>query len=344
MDHFRVVDALDPERWDRFVAGHPKGSIFHTSAMVDVFRATKHHYPLALAALDPSREVLALLVSVRVQTLPDPLGPLSSRAIFYAEPLCRPDAAGEAALAALLAAHDARMRTKVLFAEVRPLGAPAVERPALQRQGYAYEDYLNFLIDLRQPTEQLWRNMRKSCRSDIRRNQKRGMRVEEVPTAQGVDLLYQLLQLSYERAKVPLADKSLFTAAFQILHPREMLKIFVAYHAGRPVAADVMLLYKKTVYAWYGGVERVPSIAPAECLTWHELEWGQQHAYEVYDFGGAGWPDKPYGVRDFKAKFGGQLVNYGRYRKVYAPWKLALAERAYGLARNVVNPKNWTPL
>ena len=62
-------------------------------------------------------------------------------------------------------------------------------------------------------------------------------------------------------------------------------------------------------------------------------------AFERYDFGGAGWPNVPYGVRDFKASFGGELVCYGRYRKVYSRWKMALAERAYELGRTVISPK-----
>jgi lipid II:glycine glycyltransferase (peptidoglycan interpeptide bridge formation enzyme) len=34
------------------------------------------------------------------------------------------------------------------------------------------------------------------------------------------------------------------------------------------------------------------------------------------DLMGAGRPDEQYGVRDFKAEFGGEMVEYGRY--VYA--------------------------
>jgi hypothetical protein len=44
-------------------------------------------------------------------------------------------------------------------------------------------------------------------------------------------------------------------------------------------------------------------------------------------------------VREYKAKFGGELVCYGRYRKVYSPWKLRLAERAYQFGRTVIAPK-----
>ena len=32
---------------------------------------------------------------------------------------------------------------------------------------------------------------------------------------------------------------------------------------------------------------------------------------------GAGKPDEDYGVRDFKAKFGGELLEHGRYLKIH---------------------------
>ena len=34
---------------------------------------------------------------------------------------------------------------------------------------------------------------------------------------------------------------------------------------------------------------------------------------------GAGRPDEKYGVRDFKAEFGGEMVEYGRYVYAHCP-------------------------
>lgn len=340
MGEFMIVDALDQERWDKFVYEHPKGSIFHTSSMVSVFRGAKNHHPFFLAALDKAGDILALLVAVRVQTLPNPLGPVSSRSIFHAEPLCRQDDQGGEALTALLAEHDAEMRNKALFTEVRPLRAAGMEKMALVRRGYECKDYFNFLTDLRRPIDELWGSMNGGCRKNIRRSREKGVRVEEITTEKGVEILYSLLQLGYGRARVPLADKSLFSAAFRVLQPRGMFKMFVAYYNEMPVGADVLLLYKKYVYEWYRGLERIKSIYPGECLVWHHIEWAHQHDYQLYDFGGAGRPEEPYGVRDFKAKFGGELVNYGRYRKIYSPQRLALAEKAYELGRLIRMPLN----
>lgn len=336
-----VVDSLDEMQWARFVSEHPRGSIFHTPQMAAVFAATKYYSPLLLAALDRQGRILGLLTAVRVQSLPDPLGAFASRSIFYAEPICRDSAEGTQALAALIAEHDHRMQPRVLFTEVRPQAAQGAEAGAFRDAGYQHEGYLNYLIDLRVPEEKLWRNLSNTCRANVRRAERKGVTIQEVHSEGGIETAYGLLHKTYQHANVPLADKSLFLNSFRILRPRSMLRIFIAYHQKIAVGVSVMLLYNKTAYEWYWGVERLRSVYPAECITWHRILWGKQNGFDIYDFGGAGWPDKPYGVRDFKAKFGGDLVNYGRYRRVYSKWKFVLAEATYELVRKSVYARMW---
>ena len=74
---------------------------------------------------------------------------------------------------------------------------------------------------------------------------------------------------------------------------------------------------------------------PTELLTWHVFAWSARNGYRLYDFGGAGKPDEEYGVRDFKAKFGGELVSYGRNVCVHAPVLLQASRLGYSLARRL---------
>ena len=69
---------------------------------------------------------------------------------------------------------------------------------------------------------------------------------------------------------------------------------------------------------------------------WRVLEQGNLDGFKTYDFGGAGRPDEEYGLRDFKAKFGGQLVSYGRNIKVHSPNLLRLSEAGYGIYRSLL--------
>lgn len=326
-------------KWDNYVDHHPRGSIFHASPMIRVFAAARRHRVFAIAAVDADGRIVALLAAVRVQTLPDPLGAVSSRSIWYAEPLCDEDSAGVDALGELIAEHDRVMRRNTLFTEVRPLYASGPERAALERNGYEFFDYLNFVVDLTQDVKQLRAKLRKSCRRSIENGRRHGFQIRELDSPAGVDALYAVLKQTYAHAHVPLAHRSLFEAAFRDLYPAGLLRCYAAYDGERPVAIDTLLAFKDRLFAWYGGSVRMTGISPFDFLQWHELEWGSAQPQSIFDFGGAGRPDEPYGVRDFKAKFGGELVNFGRYRKVHAPWTMAAAERVYRVGRSIISPK-----
>jgi serine/alanine adding enzyme len=337
----RIIDNLDATRWAHFASEHPRGTIFHTPEITDVFLGTRGYSPIVLAAVDEQGDILALLTSVTVQTLPDPIGCFASRSIFYAEPICRDSAEGRSALRAIIGEHHRRIKRRVLFTEVRPQAAPGPEADPLIESGYDYEAYLNYLIDLSQPEQTLWRRMTNTCRANVRRAERHGVTVEEVETEEGVDTAVRILRKTYQRAQVPLADPSLFMRAFRILQPKSLFKIFLAHFEGIPVGTSVLLLYKNTVYDWYSGIQRVRSVYPSECITWHRILWGKRHGFAVYNFGGAGWPNKAYGVRDFKLKFGGDLVDHGRYRRIYSPWRFTLAEKTYDTVRKCFYSALW---
>ncbi len=330
--HWQTVNLLNDRQrwhtaWDDFVRQHPKGSAFHTSQMVRVWEAAKGHTPLPLAAVGEDGQIRSLLLAVRVQTLPHVFGAVSSRSVWYAEPLCRDDDESIDSLCAIISEHDRTMGRRVLFTEVRPLHASGPERIALERCGYKYLDYLNYVSDTTQTTEDLWKRMRHSAHSNIRKCERKGLHIRHLETPACVDLLYDMLKLTYGRADVPLAHRSLFEAAYKILKPQDMIEFVAVYDGEKLLGIDVMLLFEKQVFSWYGGSLRIPGVSPLDYLQWHEIEWSCENSFARYDFGGAGWPNVPYGVRDFKAKFGGDLVCYGRYRKVYSRWKMMLAER-----------------
>jgi lipid II:glycine glycyltransferase (peptidoglycan interpeptide bridge formation enzyme) len=93
------------------------------------------------------------------------------------------------------------------------------------------------------------------------------------------------------------------------------------------------------IYGWYGGLDRkYAAFLPNELLTWSILKWGAEIGFKHYDFGGAGRPDERYGVRDFKAKFAGKPVSFGRNVYVHSPMIYRLCRAAYrirvGLRKN----------
>jgi len=193
---------------------------------------------------------------------------------------------------------------------------------------------LNFLIDLEQPEEAIWRKISKSGRQCVRTSRNKGTVIEEVTVREKLAVAYRLLQGVYTRVQVPLASPTLFEAAFDVLGPRGMFKVFTARVDGQDVGALLVLLHQGRLITWYGGSDRAfARHYPMEALMWHTMKWGKDHGFRVYDFGGAGKPDEDYGPRKFKAKFHGELVGYGRNVCVHAPMRLELSRRSYAVLR-----------
>ena len=73
--------------------------------------------------------------------------------------------------------------------------------------------------------------------------------------------------------------------------------------------------------------------SPNEALVWHILQWGKANGFQVFDFGGGGNPNEPYGPREFKLKFGGAQVSYGRNVCIHSQLRFNLSKAGYGLYR-----------
>jgi serine/alanine adding enzyme len=333
----RVVRVLEEGIWRCFVDEHSKSNIFHTPEMFQVFARAKGHRPTLWAVVDDDARPLALLLPVQI-TLANRLRRLTTRAVAYGSVLCAPGQEGGEALTLLLEIYTQEVDGTLLFTELRNLSNLEAVQPTLHTHGFIYEDHLNYLIDLKRSPDVVLQSVGSRTRKHIRRGLRRGcVVVEEAEERDQVLVCYDLLYRTYHRARVPLADRSLFEAVFDVLYPRRMVKFWLARVGPTYIGASVELLHKDVMYGWYGGVDRAyADYMPGELLMWHILKWGVENDYRVYDFGGAGKPGEEYGVRDFKAKFGGELVSFGRNTYVHAPLALHLSKLGYRIYRRLL--------
>jgi serine/alanine adding enzyme len=326
-----ITNSLNEETWRAFVDRHPQGNIFHTPEMFQVFGRTAGHHPMLKAAVGDEGQVLALLLPVQVTLRGGLFRRLTTTSIAYGSVLCAPEAAGREALALLLHTYAREAGRDVLFTELRNLTDLEAIQPVLAECGFSYEEHLDYVIDLNCSPEQVLQGIGPRTRKHIRHALRKGrVAVEQVTQRHQIGEWYGLVRETYAVARVPLADRSLFEAAFDILHPRGLIRFWLARIGTTYAAASAELVYKDMIYGWYGGMDRAYARdLPGELLMWHILEWGARAGYKTYDFGGAGKPGEAYGVRDFKAKFGGRWFCFGRNIRVHAPGLLRLSTLGY---------------
>jgi serine/alanine adding enzyme len=333
-----IVNHLDRDCWLNFLEKQSKGNIFHTPELLEVFSCARGHHPELWAAIDDDGQILALHLPVQINLFEGPLRLLTTRAVDLGGVLVENSERGRTALSLLLTTYNRHISRWLLSTAIRNASDQSGIQDILTKCGYKYEDHFNFQLDLRRDRLEIFQSFSKSTRNHIRRIQRCGdVAVEEMTDRAMLPHFYQILQKTYQHARIPLPDLSLFQAAFDILVPKNMARFAIAYVEKTPASAAVTLNYRDVMFGWYNGTDRdFSKHRPNECLVWNTIEWGSDNGYCILDFGGGGGLDDKSGVRDFKAKFSGELTNYGRNICIHAPRRMKIGTKAYQQTRKIL--------
>ncbi len=306
MKPYRILKDLDRAQWSEFVYKHPKGSVFHTPGMFDVYAGSKKMQP-CLTAVGGDEGIAGLALGEISHEYIDLFG-LTRRTIYYSEPIYN----GDSGVLALLLKHM-REKGKGLFLQVRPSTAlDEQERTVYEANGFHFRDHLGANIPLTDE-ETLKKNMKKDKRKGIRQAvDKYNIKIKEMTTPEGLDIAYGLLQKLYKRKRHSLKSKDYFKNLLEKCNSN--FKIFIAYSGHIPTAAQLVFVYKKKITAFYTATlqEHLHEHA-GDLLIWEMLKLGLDKGLDCFDFGGGGNPNKKFGPRDFKKRFGTAFDNTGRF-------------------------------
>ena len=162
--------------------------------------------------------------------------------------------------------------------------------------------------------------MHSKRRNEIRRSIKKGT---SFLSENRLDLLkesYNILVSVYKRAKLPLPPYLFFENLYNYSKENYGIKIFCALNENNVIGCLIALVYKDTIYDYYAGsYQKYYNKYPNDLIPWEIFKWSRKNNYKTFDFGGAGKPNVPYGVRDYKKKFGGMFVEFGRFEKPHQP-------------------------
>ena len=258
---------------------------------------------------------------------------LTCRAIIIGGPLLAEDISATA-LAALLEAVKAMGNGLWAIGEENNRQSPIANRPIyiesrnfhdyskwksiFETNGYAYQPHLNFHVDTSSP-EVVDQNLGKSRKRDIRTTIRDGVTPVYQPTIEQVRAYYDiLLDLYKTKVKTPLFKWEWFELLYKVKSARFILTELEGKIVGGTVCVE---LTGKALYEWFAcGIDGVyPHIYPSTYATYLGIKYAAENGCKIFDMMGAGKPDEAYGVRDFKAKFGGEMVEHGRYLCIRKP-------------------------
>lgn len=308
--------------WSAFVASHPQGNIFQTPEMYDVYACAEHVMPMAIAAVEGD-EIVGILVAQYMTNGGTLASWITARSIITGGPLARNN--DPAIIQALMEAYKKQLPCKTIYSEIRPI-YPMNDMPGWKRVGH-----YNLVMRLEKTEEELFEQMHKERRRNVNQAIKAGLTFKELTTADEIQQVVALIEKTYRRKHVPIGYLNMFEKVQGIL--RDYAHFFGCYTAeGQMIAGQVRLCYGTLVYAWFAGSdEDFFKLRPNDFTMWNVIRWAREKGYKEFDFGGGGEPGKPYGVRDYKLKYGCEMFDYGRYILAHRPVTYWAAATAYNL-------------
>lgn len=306
---------IDPQQWNELVQSSPTATWFQTDEAYNFYASVSEMIPFA-TAIENNGKLRAVCVGYTTQETNPIKQYLTCRAIIIGGPLLADDATDEEVAALLQAIR--RLGDKAIYVETRNFHDYSRWKAVFEANGFAYQLHLNFHVDTSTP-EVVDQNLGKSRKRDIRTTIRDGVTPVYQPTIEQVRAYYDiLLDLYKTKVKTPLFKWEWFEQLYKVNNARFILTELEGKIVGGTVC---MVLPGKALYEWFAcGIDGVyPHIYPSTYATYLGIKYAAENGCKIFDMMGAGKPDEAYGVRDFKAKFGGEMVEHGRYLCIRKP-------------------------
>jgi lipid II:glycine glycyltransferase (peptidoglycan interpeptide bridge formation enzyme) len=267
--------------WDRFVAAAAGGDLVQSTAWAEAKRALG--FAVEPVVVRRGGEIVggAQIVIRRV-------GPLGGVGYVARGPLAAP---GSAITEVLDAVETAARARRVRHLVIQPPEGGETLASALAARGYdagapEVTPSASLRIDLSRSLEQIQAGMTSSKRNQLRRSQRGGVEVQPAG-ADALDLFHEMHLATAARQGFTPLSRAYLQAQWDALHPRGCVRIFVARHGGRPLAAIWVTAFAASATyrlpAWTGeGRELQPNVA----CQWAAIGWARASGFRWYDFGG----------------------------------------------------------
>ena len=328
-----TIEEIEKSDWSKFVFNHPKGNVFQTPEMYEVYAKTKKYEPIFLAIIH-NNNIQALLLAHIIKEFNRDFGSISSRSIIQSGPIFNENKVGLEALKLLLTEYDRIVKKRALYTEIRNMFDVSEFNHIFFESGFLYKEMLNFLIDLTKGRDLVWKDIHKTMRKNIKRAERKEIQIEEITNKGQISKFYTSLLEVYESARIPLADISFFKQIFKILVPKKFARFHLAKYNGEYIGGRLSYFFNKIIFAAYVGTSfNYRKLNVNALLNWRVIEWGLENKFETFDFGGGGKPGDLEGIRSFKRQFGGKLIELGRLEKVHKPLLKFISKKGFKLYR-----------
>lgn len=311
-----TYDEIDPSAWQALVDSSPYATWFQTKEAYEFYAANPVEMKPFAVGINEDNNLKGLVVGYITNEKNSIKQFLTRRAIIIGGPLLDKNISDEALKILLLAVK--RLLKDVIYIETRNFNDYTQWKSIFEHCGFNYQPHLNFHVDTTS-VDLVESRLGKNRKRDIKTSIRDGATVIEHPTIEQVRTYYAMLKHLYTtKIKTPLFSWDFFEKLYAHPNGRFILVELNGEIIGGTVCVE---LPERCLYEWFvcGRDGEWKSIFPSSLATYAGIRYAAEHGCSRFDMMGAGKPDEAYGVRDFKARFGGKQVEHGRFLCVRKP-------------------------
>ena len=183
-------------------------------------------------------------------------------------------------------------------------------------EGAVAAPYGNYIVDLGQSEEALWKNVHQKHRNVIRNAVKNGVTIKS--GTEYLDAAFMLTLESFRRSAGGFVERQRVRARLdydgfrrQTLAFGDNVRVLVAEHNGAILSAAVIPFSAHSAYYMHGGNVAAPLTGTSNLLQWEAIRLFRRLGVRRYDFFGARIDpregSKAEGILRFKERFGGEF-------------------------------------
>ena len=302
---------IDKQDWRLLAETSPLSTWFQTDEAYRFYQSVSDLCAFVYGVMEEDK-LVGVIVGYTTQEKCKLKQYFTARAIVVGGPLLDENIS-ESALTMLLQTVK-KQQGEAIYIETRNLHDYSRWKTVFKANGFAYHPHLNIQV-----TCNAMHTMSEQRQRQVKKAIKNGAEICEAASEQEIRDWYQILrQLYRQKVRTPLWSEAFFLQFYR----NGVGKYLLVKYNGKVIGGMMCPIFAgKAIYEWYvcGLDEVYREQYPSVMATYAAIEYAKQNGLPVFDFMGAGVPDKPYGVRDFKMEFGGESVEYGRYLCVRKP-------------------------
>jgi serine/alanine adding enzyme len=318
------------EKWDRLLSSSPLATPFQNHAFYDLCNAVPG-LSAEVFAVEEDFEIIALCV-VTLQKESGIKGFFSRRAVVYGGPVIKD--INSQGIEFLIRSIEKKFKRKVIYIEIRNLNDYKVYDKIFLDNSWKYLPYQNFKVNCTD-RDVFFNRLGNNRKRQIKKAIENGVLIKEAINLEEVTCFYDILQNFYKKKVMkPMLPKQFFEEFFK----RSIGKLLLVIYKDKIIGGIMCpILDGRCIYELYicGLDEDYKDQCPSVMATWSAMEYANKNQIPVFDFMGAGRKDQDYGVREFKSRFGGEFVEYGRYIRIFNPFLYKLGECALKMIKKL---------